>query len=175
MAAGARAVTLTPDSPFLPTNGGGGGDAAAQANSPLELRGILALPDGYKFNVCDPTGHTNVWVGLKDSGQPIIVRACDVAHNTVTVEYQGRELTLSLPKSRITPMSMQSPMAMMPQPQMMMGQGQMPPPSGNIGVDQERQRLERIAEEIRRRRALRAGMQSQQRFPGPPGGFQPQP
>jgi hypothetical protein len=171
---GARAVELTPNSPFAPA--GGNADAnATPANSPLELHGILAMPDGYKFNLCAPTGHINAWVGLNATGQPFVVRSHDVAHNRVTVEYQGRELTLSLAQPKIAAMSMTQTMSM-PQPQMM-GQPPIQPGSVTVSPADDRQRLEHIADEIRRRRAMRASMQQQQFPPGanlPPGYAPPQ-
>jgi hypothetical protein len=172
--AGARAVELTSSSPFLPPNTPD--SSATPANSPLELHGIVEMPDGYKFNLCDPSGHINVWIGLNAAGQPFVVRTHDVAHNRVTVEYQGRELTLSLPQPKIAPMSMQPQSMMMPQPQMVMGQAPMQPGMVNSSPQDDRLRLERIAEEIRRRRALRAGLQAQPPYgPGPnqPGMYQP--
>jgi hypothetical protein len=159
----ARAVDLTASSPFLPPNGSV--DAGATSiNSPLELHGILSTPEGYKFNLCDQSGHINVWIGLNGAGQPFVVRSQDVAHNRVTVEYQGRELTLSLAQAKITPMYMQPTMPMpMPMPQQPQMMGQLPMQQGmvNGGPEDGRRRLERIAEEIRRRRAMRAGMQPQ--------------
>jgi hypothetical protein len=161
-AVGVRAVELTASSPFLPPSGGVD-TSATPANSPLELHGILSTPDGYKFNLCAPTGHVNVWIGLNAAGQPFVVRSHDVAHNRVTVEYQGRELTLSLPQPKITAMA--TPMAMQ-QPQYM-GQPPMQPGAINVTANpvNDRQRLEHIAEEIRRRRALRAAAQQQQESP----------
>jgi hypothetical protein len=152
----ARAVELTSTSPFLaPNNNADTNDTPV--NSPLELHGILATPDGYKFNLCDPSGHINVWIGLNAAGQPFVVRTHDVAHSRVTVEYQGRQITLSLAQPKITPMAMQQ--QIMPMSQQMMQ-------PGGVGPADESQRLQRIAEEIRRRRALRASMQSQQFPPG---------
>jgi hypothetical protein len=155
--AGGRAVELTANSPFLPPESPADANATP-VNSPLELHGILSTPDGYKFNLCDQSGHINTWVGLNTAGQPFVVRSHDVAHNRVTVEYQGRELTLSLPQPRIMAAAMQT-MPMLPQ---MMGQPPMQPGAVNANTEDERLRLERIAEEIRRRRALRASMQQQQ-------------
>jgi len=82
-----------------------------------------------------------------------------VAHSRVTVEYQGRELTLALAQPKITPMAMQQQFAPMPQPMMQ--------PGGiNPNLTDQSQQLQRISEEIRRRRALRASMQMQQFPPG---------
>src|SRR5580693_5419445 len=151
--AGARAVELTSTSPFLPPNSNADTDATP-ANSPLELHGILDTPDGYKFNLCDPSGHINVWTGLNAAGQPFVVRTHDVAHSRVTVEYQGRELTLSLAQPKITPMSMQQQFMPMTQPMMQ--------PGGLNANPTNAQRLQLIQAEVRRRQALRAGMQQQQ-------------
>jgi len=157
--ASSRAVELTPNSPFAPPSNNAD-TSATPANSPLELHGILATPDGYEFNLCDQAGNVNVWIGLNATGQPFVVRSHDVAHNRVTVEYQGRELTLSLAQPEITSTPMSIPQ---------MGAAMLRrPDTENTSPQDERMRLERIAEEIRRRRALRAAAQQQQQFP--PGG-----
>jgi hypothetical protein len=154
-----RAVELTPNSPFAPASSGA--DAGATpANSPLELHGILSTPDGYKFNLCDPAGHVNVWIGLNAAGQPFVVRSQDVAHRRVTVEYQGRELTLSLAQPKIAAMAM--PPTGMPMPMMSSTQ----PGVVTASPADDRARLERITEEIRRRREMRAAAQQQQVPPG---------
>jgi hypothetical protein len=165
MGTSARAVELTPNSPFAPPPSSNADNSATPDNSPLELHGILSMPDGYKFNLCDQAGHVNVWIGLNATGQPFVVRSHDVAHNRVTVEYQGRELTLSLARAKVGSMSQQ----VMPMTQMM---GMPQPGLVNVSPVDERQRLERIAEEIRRRRAMRAAAQQQQL---PPGVTQPPP
>jgi hypothetical protein len=159
-----RAVELTPNSPFAPASSNADTNATP-ANSPLELRGILSLPDGYKFNLCDQAGHINVWIGLNAAGQQFVVRSQDIAHRRVTVEYQGREITLSLAQPKITPTSMQQQAMYTPQPQLM-GQPIIQPGSVGANPQDDRMRLERIAEEIRRRHALRAAAQQQQFPPG---------
>jgi hypothetical protein len=168
----ARAVELTPNSPFAPPSSNADTNAPP-INSPLELHGILSTPDGYKFNLCDQAGHVNVWIGLNATGQPFVVRSHDVAHSRVTVEYEGRELTLTLAQAKITPVSMQQQAMSMPQ----MGgmPPQMQPGSVSASPQDERMRLERIADEIRRRRAMRAAAQQQgespprtEQYPQPP-------
>ena len=157
-----RAVELTPDSPFAPPSNNAG-TSATPADSPLELHGILAMPDGYKFNLCDQAGHVNVWIGLNATGQPFVVRSHDVAHNRVTVEYQGRELTLSLARAKVDSMAQQ----VMPMTQAMGGYSPIQPGLLNASPADERERRERIAEEIRRRRAMRAAAQQQESPPRP--------
>jgi hypothetical protein len=156
----ARAVELTANSPFAPPPTSGADAGATPANSPLELHGILATPDGYKFNLCDQAGHINVWIGLNATGQPFVVRSHDSAHHRVTVEYQGRELTLSLAQPKVSALPQQA----MPMPQMG-GVTTAQPGAGSPNPQDERMRLERIAEEIRRRRAMRAAAQQPQQFP----------
>jgi hypothetical protein len=159
----ARAVELTPNSPFAPPPSSNADSNATPANSPLELRGILSTPDGDKFNLCDQAGHINVWIGLNAPGQPFVVRSQDVAHHRVTVEYQGRELTLSLAQPNVASMAM--PQQYFQQPQMAGMPPQMQPGSISASPQDERMRLERIAEEIRRRRAMRAAAQQQESPP----------
>jgi hypothetical protein len=72
-------------------------------------------------------------------------------------------LTLSLAQPKITPMSIQQQPMAVPSP-VMGGVPPMQPGAINNSPADQRQRLERIAEEIRRRRALRAGTQQPQ-FP----------
>jgi hypothetical protein len=169
----ARAVELTPNSPFAPPSSSAD-TSATTANSPLELHGILSTPEGYKFNLCDQAGHVNVWIGLNATGQKFVVRSHDVTHHRVTVEYQGRELTLSLAQPNITAMSMSQ--QYMQQPQMGGMPPQLQPGAVSASPEDERMRLERIAEEIRRRRAMRAAAQQQPQQESPPRNEQyPQP
>ena len=163
------ATELTPSSPFmLPGNGGADANASAAA-SPVELHGIVDTADGYKFDLYDPVNHKDTWVGFNEKGKPYVVHSHDIAHNRVTVEYQGHEYTLTLPQPKISPMTGVSalPMPVMRSP-VMVGQ---PPVMGAPNAEQERLRIERITEEIRRRRALRAAQERQQQMQG--GGFRP--
>jgi len=160
----ASAMELSSTSPFLPVGSNNADANATPAGSPLELHGIVAMPDGYRFNLYDPTNHADAWVGFNEPGHPFVVHAHDIAHNRVTVEYQGRELTLTLPQPKIVPMPAGQQAMPVPQP-MNMGR---PPAMTNANPEEERRRLERITEEIRRRRALRAAQQQQSQPAGNP-------
>ena len=157
------AIELTPNSPFMPPGGGAPDASAAQAGSSLELHGIVSTPQGYKFDLFDPATHKDMWVGFNETGKPYVVQAHDIAHNRVTVEYQGRQLTLTLPQPKVSPMGgaqmmpmMSSPMNMGPTPAMT---------AAPLNPDDERRRIELITEEIKRRRALRAAQQRQLQIP----------
>jgi len=165
-----RAADLTANSPFMPPGGSGPADAGAPPpNSPVELHGIVATPDGYKFDLFDAANHKDTWVGFNETGKPYVVHSHDIAHNRITVEYEGHEFTLTLPQSKITPMGAGAAMNM---PAPVMRSPMMPPQAGvtpAMNNEDERRRIELITEEIRRRRALRAAQQRQQFQPQTPG------
>jgi hypothetical protein len=160
------AIDLTPNSPFLPPGGGTADANATPAGTPLELHGIITTPDGYKFDLFDPNSHKDMWVGFNETGKPYVVHSHDIAHNRVTVEYQGRELTLTLPQPTIAPMTAAQMAQAMPvaQPAPLMGQ---PPVANTSNPEDERRRIQLITEEIKRRRALRAAQQRQQQLQSP--------
>jgi hypothetical protein len=103
-----------------------------------------------------------------------VVKQHDAAQDTLTIEHQGRPHTLALRRAKVV--SAGSAPAMMPQPPMA------PPPPSNVApaVTQsvvlnpspadEQRRLEAVAAEVARRRALReqATQQVSQGVP-PPG------
>lgn len=165
------ATELTASSPFLPPGGSGAADASAAApTSPVELHGIVTTPDGYKFDLYDSANHKDTWVGFNETGKPYVVHSHDIAHNRVTVEYQGHEFTLALPQPKIAPMTGMPAMPMpVMNPPMAMGR---PQAMATPNAEDERLRIERITEEIRRRRALRAAQQRQQQIQ-PGGAVQP--
>ncbi len=147
LAASARAEgTLAPSSPFLPPAAAG---TAAAENTPLELRGILVDEGGYRFSVYDPVRHTGTWSRLNEPGHDFVIRAHDVAHDQITLDYQGRVLTLPLRTAKVT-----TAPAVAPGPQ---GNGAAGAPTVvlNPTPADEMARFNRVKEEIARRRALR--------------------
>ena len=148
---------LINNSPFA---GPGIQAAAAQATpGSIELRGIIRTGETWEFSIYDPSRKYSAWVKLGQIGDDFVVKNYDPDHDSATVEYQGRTLKLSLPEAKIAPMNgaMQQPM---PPPNLAMGQpqpGQPQPgaPTINQSSADEQKRLEAIAEEIRRRRAMR--------------------
>ncbi|MDB6094906.1 MAG: hypothetical protein JWM32_2468 [Verrucomicrobia bacterium] len=144
---GARAAApLAPTSPFLPPAASG---AAAAENNPLELRGILADEGGYRFSIYDPVRHVGTWSRLNEPGHDFMVKAHDVARDIVTLDYQGRVLTLSLRTSKISSAPVAGPLPAAGQ------NGPNPPVVLNPSPADEVARFNRVKEEIARRRALR--------------------
>jgi hypothetical protein len=153
---------LSRNSPFIPA-GGQSGPAAATENSPLELRGIMTTASGNVYGLFDPVKRQSSWVKLNEAGNDYTVRTFDAANDAVTVEYQGRVLTLALKTAKIetmAPSSLPQPVAVNPT---MRTNGNNPPALSPTPVD-EAKRLESVAAEVRRRRALR---QSAGQQPGP--------
>lgn len=178
---------LIPKSPFMPAPGAGAANPTAGAS--LEYRGYVEMGNGREFILRDPAKKTRVWLRLnehdKDFG--VTVKQYDVGNETVTVEHQGRTFTLAEPKSKVV--SSGSAAHAMPPPM---------PSTVPAAVTQavvlnptpadETNRLNAVAAEVSRRRALReqAAQQVQGAAPQiavpampvqampPPGSIQPQ-
>jgi len=149
----ARAATpLAPSSPFLPPETVG--TAAATENTPLELRGILVDEGGYRFSIFDPVKHTGTWARLNEAGYDFLVKAHDAAHDTITLSYQGRTMTLPLHTAKVVvaPAGPADPAA---ETVVRGGNVPMPVGAGKLSPAEEAARFNAIREEIARRRALR--------------------
>jgi prepilin-type N-terminal cleavage/methylation domain-containing protein len=98
LAPGADVQNLLQTSPFAPvavTN------APGQAAASLEFRGVFADQGEYFFSLYDTATRRGAWVALNEPGNPFTVRAYDPANETVTAEYQGRTLQLTLKTAKI--------------------------------------------------------------------------
>ena len=144
------ANSLAPTSPFMPPAAVG---APQAENNPLELRGIMVDDSGYRFSIFDPTRHAGTWARLNEAGHDFVIKSHDVARDVVTLDYQGRVLTLALRNAKVAIVA--------PQPLNMSG-GPQPTPGGGVGPvvlnpspADEVARFNRVKEEIARRRALR--------------------
>jgi hypothetical protein len=151
-----QAQAISTVSPFLPQSGS---SAAVTENSPIELRGILAIPGGSLFGLFDPVKKQGGWVKLNEDGRDFTVRSYDAANDAVTVEYQGRVLSLALKTSKIESM----PAMFMTQPPRPVAGPQM----ATAPTVDEAKRLEAVAAEVQRRRQQRqAAMQQAAQGPG---------
>jgi hypothetical protein len=158
---------LTTSSPFLPLKAT---DAAAPtAGAPLELRGVTDLGDGMNFRLVDTGPKKNgAWVRLneRDSDLGVLAKQYDAASEMLTVEYQGRILTLAMHQAKVASSGAAPniPMGGIPMPM-----GIPPVAAVNATPVQEQQRLEAVAAEVARRRQLReqAAQQVGQGVPAP--------
>jgi len=140
----AAADALAPSSPFLPPAAAG----APAENTPLELRGILVDQGGYLFSIYDPVRHTGTWSRLNETGHDFVVRTHDAGRDEVTVDYQGRVLTLPLHAAKVAAAG-GAPAGGGPA----VGAG--PTVVLNPTAADEAARFNRVKEEIARRRARR--------------------
>lgn len=136
----------TPANPFAPS-ASANAPSAATADAPLELRGIMGEGDDYMFSIFDSAKKTSVWARLNEPGREFVVKTFDAARDSITVENQGRTLTLALKAAKV-----------LAAPAMAMRQN--PTPVGgpvvlNPTPADEQRRLEAVATEVRRRRAMR--------------------
>jgi hypothetical protein len=163
LSAGAlRAQTISTTSPFLPANISA---SSAAENSPIELRGILEEPNGSLFGLYDPVKRLGGWVKLNEAGHDFTVRSYDSSNDAVTVDYQGRVLTLALKSAKIESM----PMMAQPQPNMVPRPPMGGPQISAVPTIDEAKRLEAVAAEVQRRRQMRqAAMQPQPQMPNQP-------
>ena len=137
---------LAPSSPFLPPALAG---TAAAEITPLELRGILVDDGGYRFSVFDPVRHTGTWARLNEPGHDFVIRAHDVARDMITLDYQGRVLTLPLRMAKVAAATPGGPAVATGT------SGAAPTVVLNPTPADEVARFNRVKEEIARRRALR--------------------
>lgn len=127
---------------LLQTSPFGSPTVAGAGATSLEFRGVFADKGEYFFSLIETSTHRGYWVGLDETGNPFTIRSYDAGSETVTVEYQGRTLTLTLQRAKI--------IASAPSPLVGPAPGTTLVPQPTAGTPEAQ-----IIEEIRRRRALR--------------------
>lgn len=115
----------------------------------LEFRGFLVEDGKYFFSLYETSTQRSEWVGLNENGTTFTVRAYDAASQTVTGENLGRTVTLTLKHANIVA---NAPSRVPSLSNSALASGtvvQWQPPTAPMAPDA------RIADEIRRRHALR--------------------
>jgi hypothetical protein len=150
-------------SPFTPPAAAAPAAAATSTAGGLEFRGNIDLGDGMQFRLFDPAKKSGVWLRLNQRNEEfdVVARRYDDEQKALTIEHQGRSLTLTMRVAKVV--SGGAP-AQPPPPAPAPGA---PPPAVNVApaVTQsvvvnptpadEQRRLEAVAAEVARRRALR--------------------
>lgn len=177
--AGLRAeAQLAKTSPFMPPQAAGA--AAPTAGAPLEFRGWIQTGEGILYRLRDPARKADTWVKLNehDSMLDVTPKQHDAERNTLTIEYQGKTMTLAVREAKIVssgsaahPVPLPAPVAQPPNVSPAVTQSVVVNPTP---ADEQR-RLEAVAAEVARRRALReqAAQQSAQGVPGAMPGTTP--
>ena len=155
LAAASRAgAQLAASSPFMPAAAATTG--AVTEGAPIELRGVMDTGAGMSFCIFDPVRKTSVWSRLNEKDHDFLVKSYDAGNEMVTVEHGGRTLTLGLRAVKVASSGQAMAPAPLPSPGMPAAPGAVtqsvvlnPTPAD------EQRRLEAVATEVRRRRALR--------------------
>ncbi len=154
---------------------------AAAANSPLEFTGYMDVPGGDRlFRIKDPARKTSEWVKLNERSQAldVTVKQYDDSRKALVVEHQGKTLTLAERESKILSAgAVPQPVIAMPVSNPVSAAVTQAVVVNPTPADEQR-RLEAVATEVARRRALReqATQQVNQGQPqmGMPPGMMPQ-
>lgn len=121
-----------------------------KADTPIEFRGVFAEGGEYFFNLYISANARSEWLGLNEVyGENLTVKTYDAENQQLSVDYQGRTLTLSLGAAKRTappPAPATPALTSLPTP---------PPVAEPAAPINDQERLAKIADEIRRRRALR--------------------
>ena len=125
---------------------------AGAESGQLEFRGVIVDKGETFFSLFEPSTRQSQWVGLNESGAAYTVQGYDSATQTVKVLYRNQTLNLTLKRAQVIVQAA---------PAMPSGGGPVPAPGAAPAVaatasPDEAARLAQVAEEIRRRRALRA-------------------
>lgn len=153
--AGWAHAQLATKSPFLPPQSTAAG--APTAGAPLEFRAYMTTSEGTSYWVYNPSRKLGAWVKLNERNAEleVTVRRHDEANESLTVEHQGRTLTLAERKAKVVS-SGAAPQAV-PLPAVATNVG--PAVTQTVVLNptpaDEQKRLDAVAAEVARRRALR--------------------
>lgn len=146
---------LASNSPFMPKPQDTAAAPVATEGAAVEFRGLIATKDGPLFGLYDRARNQGAWVRENDRGADFVVRSYDKANDMVTVDYQGQKFTLPLSSARIAtaaPSAVPAPAAVSVPRSPGAAGGQ---PASTVARAPDPARLESVAAEVRRRRALR--------------------
>ncbi len=159
-------------SPFLPHSVAVAN--APTAGAPLEFRGLMETSEGMRFRLYDPARKVGVWVKLneRDPTLDVVAKQFVSEGESLVVEHQGRTLTLAQRVSKVVSSGSAAQNMAPPPPQMSnVPQAVTQAVVVNPTPADEARRLEAVASEVARRRALRE--QASQQVNPPPVPPQP--
>jgi len=150
---------LAETSPFLPGNADVTAAAAGPAG-PLELRGVMSTQDGLAYCIYESAKKKDVWVGVNETGHDFVVKSADSSSDSVSVQYQGRSVKLTLRTAKVASAA----------PAAAGGAGAINQVALNPSPADEQKRLDAVAQEVRRRKQERekAVLDSQNGVTSPP-------
>lgn len=156
LAGGTRvAAQLAANSPFLPPQSS---STAPTQGAPLQYAGYLITPEGTLYRIIDPARKAGTFLKLneRDSNFDVVIKSFDPNNDMLTIEHQGRTLTLEQRKEKIVS---SGNAASMPPPMPQQMPNVAPAVTQSVVLNptpaDEQKRLEAVAQEVARRRALR--------------------
>lgn len=145
-------------SPFMPPQAAGSKSGPTEG-APLEYHGFIQSGDDVRYRIYNPARKAATWVKIDERNPDfdVVAKQHDGELKTLTIEHAGRTLTLAERKSKIVS-SGNAAQAMPPPPQL--NQPTVAPAVTQSVVlnptpADEQRRLEAVAAEVARRRALR--------------------
>lgn len=145
-------------SPFLPPQSGPA--SGPTPGAPLQFAGYMLTSEGIQYRIYDPAKKTGIWVKLNERNPDfdVLVKQHDDGQQTLTIEYQGKTLTLEERKPKVV--SSGSAAAAVPPPVVAPVATNVPPAVTQAVVlnptpADEQRRLDAVAAEVARRRAMR--------------------
>jgi len=158
LAGGAAVGQVASRSPFLPPQTAESKSGPTEG-APLEYHGFIQSGDDVRYRIYNPAKKAATWVKIDERNPDfdVVAKQHNDENKTLTIEHAGRTLTLAERKSKIVS-SGNAAQAMPPPPQLTQ-------PTVAPAVTQsvvlnptpadEQRRLEAVASEVARRRALR--------------------
>jgi hypothetical protein len=136
--------------------------AGPTPGAPLEYRGFIETSEGMRYRIYDPAKKVGVWVKLNEKNPDfdVVAKQHDDGQKTLTIEHQGKTLTLAEREAKVvssgavpTPMPVAAAVANAAPTNVAPAVTQSvvlnPSPAD------EQRRLDAVAAEVARRRALR--------------------
>ena len=143
-------------SPFMPPQSAA--TTGPTAGAPLEFRGYMESREERLYRIHDPAKKTGTWVKLNERNPDfdVVAKQHDTDQETLTIEHQGKTLTLAERKPKIISAGAASAIP----PVLTPAQSNVSPAVTQAVVlnptpADEQRRLDAVAAEVARRRALR--------------------
>src|SRR3954463_7952164 len=141
-------------SPFMPPQGASN---TPTAGATLEYIGYMDTTEGRLYRIYDPAKKASAWAKLNERNPDFDVLVKQHEEETLTIEHQGKTLTLAERKAKIV--SAGSAAQVMPPPPQPAPANVAPAVTQSVVLNptpaDEQRRLEAVAAEVARRRALR--------------------
>jgi hypothetical protein len=163
---------LAAKSPFMAVPAAAG--TAPAENTPLEFRGFMETAGGVQYRLYDPAKKSGIWVKLNERNADfgVVAKQHDSVKEALTIEFQGKTLTLPVRKAKVVSSGNAAqavPPAAAPAPSNVPAAVTQAVVLNPTPADEQR-RLDAVAAEVARRRALREQAAQQQGRSGPAPG-----